>query len=230
MIFCDLGIVLGRKIFREADRQVCLYTRSHGRMSLHFGGVNRPAGKLKALSEPLTWGDYRIYVHPRSNSYRAIGGKSLSVFPLIRADFDRTCTALHFCELFIRLTPEHQPSPEKYALLLDALRELELRGTSPWLVPAFTLRLLHLAGFGLKNTAVGIDSRVWDRLHEADFKDMREMTASSLLGQIQALVAECLENQLDQPLKTSRFLQTPHVTGLGEVRLASVPIFRRVCI
>ncbi len=210
MIFCDLGIVLGRKIFRETDRQVCLYTRSHGKMTLHFGGVNRPAGKLKALSEPLTWGDYRIYLHPRSNSCRAIGGKSLSVFPSIRADFDRLCTALHFCELVMRLTPEHQPSQEKYTLLLDALREVELRGTSPWLVAAFTLRLLHLAGFGLKNTAVGIDSRIWDRLHEADFRDIGKMTDFCFLGQVRTLTARCLENQLDQPLKTSRFIQASH--------------------
>lgn len=208
MIFCDSGVVLVRRLSREADRFSCVYTRGHGRLNLLFGGANRPAGKLKALSEPLAWGDYRIHMRKSADYGRGVGGNVMGVFPYIRSDFNRTCCALHMCELILRLTPEHQPSPEKYDLLLAALRALDSSGASEWLIPAFTLRLLDLAGFGLKRTAVGIDSRLWDFLHETRLENISGLSLedTSLLRQTQDLVIKCLEEQLNQPLRTSRFI------------------------
>ena len=57
MIFSDSGIILLRQEFREADRIVSLYTREHGRINVRLPGVARPAGKLKALSEPFAYAD-----------------------------------------------------------------------------------------------------------------------------------------------------------------------------
>ncbi|MFH1618281.1 MAG: DNA repair protein RecO [bacterium] len=208
MTFCDFAIVIRRRLSGETDRYASLYTRGHGRIAVRFGGVNRPAGKLKALSEILTWGDYRIHMKTGSEFARCIGGKTLNVFPAIRADYRKTCLALHFCELLMCLTPTHQASPEKYSLLLGALSELDSRGVLPWMRLAFTLRLLELGGFGLEKTAVGVGGRLWNALHNASWRHLWDIPADSgQLEEIGHIVARCLENCISQPLKTLSFLE-----------------------
>ena len=216
MILCDLGIVLSRRIVNENDRAICLYTKNRGRIYLRFAGVNKPAGKLKALTEPLTWGDFRMYLKPSSESGRGLGGKVLSVFPRIRAEFEKTCCALHFCELVLRLTPDCQPNADKYELLLAGLTALENKGVSEWLRCAFALRLLESAGLGFKETAVGIDSRIWDFLHEEDFQsiiDSPPKAGADILLEIQSIIDRTLENILNYPLRTAGFIK-----GMGEGR------------
>ena len=88
------------------------------------------------------------------------GGKISHVFPHIRRNLKRTLLAMHFCELVQRLTPLHQPSEEKFELLLSALTELEYGEVNPAFAAAFTLRLMMLAGFGLDHPVLKIFARV----------------------------------------------------------------------
>ncbi|MFA7008334.1 MAG: DNA repair protein RecO, partial [Elusimicrobiales bacterium] len=125
MIFCDCGLVLWRRPLRENDRIVTVFTRDRGKLEVNFKSVRLPKAKLRALSEPVTWGDYRFYLKNGSNFPVCTGGSSLSVFPRIRLDTRKLFTALYFCEVVNKLTPAHQPSPEKYELLLGALQDLD---------------------------------------------------------------------------------------------------------
>lgn len=204
MIFSDSGIILLRQEFREADRIVSLYTREHGRINVRLPGVARPAGKLKALSEPFAYADYRIYVRRGGTVGTITGGKLNSIFPAVRRNLKRTALALHFCELVQRLTPLHQPSEDKFELLLSALTELEFGEPNPAFSAAFTLRLMMLAGFGLDRPVLKISPEFWRRMHEdelssLDFSDPEDLLS---LSKCNSVCRRFLNQYLTYPLNT----------------------------
>jgi len=204
MIFTEDGIVLLRQEFREADRVLSLYTREHGRLNVRVPGVMRSGGKLKALSEPLTCADYRIYVRRGGVMGTITGGKIRAVFPHIRGDLKRTLLALHFCELLLRLTPLHQPSPAKFDLLYRALTELEVNGANSAFQAAFTLRLMTLAGFGLDHPVLKISPDFWQRMHEDDFSSLQFTEPEDLLAlsKCNTVCRRFLDQYLTYPLQT----------------------------
>jgi len=235
MIFCDCGIVLWRRPLRENDRIVTVFTKDRGKLEVNFKSVRLSKGKLRALSEPVSWGDYRFYLKNGSNFPVCTGGSSLSVFPRIRLNTDSLFTALYFCEVVNKLTPSHQPSPEKYQLLLGALqnldggpprpfgrgteysgadlapigisREPKVRGISPWMRRAFTLRALETAGFGFKHSSLGLDSRLWETLHDGTWSDVHALEAQpQAMDYLDNLLKRFFSEQLDQQLKTLEFI------------------------
>lgn len=208
MVFCDTGIVLLQRSLRENDRIVTIYTAAHGKTEVSFRGVNLSRAKLRAMSEPLTWGDYRFYLRPGSNFPVCTGGQTLSVFPNIRSDIERICLAYHFVNLLIKLTPSGQPNAEKYELLLSALMELDTGRFSKWMRTAFTLRLMEITGFGFQKTAVGIDDRIWTLLHNGDWNQVHDLNENDVIFKhINDLVSEFLTISIGQPVKTAGLLK-----------------------
>jgi hypothetical protein len=208
MIVNAWGVVLSRRDHNEADRLCTLYTETHGKLMVRFVGVNKPGRKLKALSEPLCWGEYRLYLSAKSGIAKAIGGQIIGVFPGIRSDFDRTVEALSCLEMMQALTADHVPNPEEYALLTDTLRALDA-GPSPWAVFAYGLRLLDAAGFGLPDRAAGLDLALWTRLRETP---PAELAALPFDSQAAARLADTLYThaaaQAGRPLKTRAFAES----------------------
>ena len=204
MIFTDAGIILFRQEFRETDRIVSLYTREHGRLNARLPGVMRPAGKLKAVSEPFACADYRIYVRRGGVIGTITGGKMISVFPAIRQDLKRTALAFHFCELMMRLTPLHQPSKGKFDLLLSALSELEKGPVNPAFQAAFTLRLMEQAGYGLDHPVLKISPEFWQKMHEAPFTSLTFSDPEDLLSlsKCNSVCRRFLNQYLTYPLQT----------------------------
>ena len=204
MVFTDEGIVLFRQPFREADRVACLYTRRHGRVNVRFPSVAKPLGKLKALSEPFSYADYRVYVRRGGVMGTVTGGKTLNVFSRVRADLKRLSLAMHFCELVLRLTPQHQPSEEKFELLLKSLTELEYGEPNPAFAAAFTLRLMRAAGFGLERPVLKISPRFWKRIHEESLSSLTFNEPEDLLSlsKCNSVCRRFLSQYLAYPLNT----------------------------
>lgn len=167
MIVNACGVVLSRRAFGEYDRLCSVFTEHLGKIPTRFVGVNRAKGKLKALSEPGVWGEYRLHLSSRSEFAKAVGGRLISSFPGWRADLGLTFDALACLEMLDKLTPDHQPSPEKYRLICAALSALD-ESPSGWLVPAFGLRLAEMFGIGLRERAPAPCRAVWTALHDAD--------------------------------------------------------------
>ena len=161
------GIVLSRRAFSEYDRLCSVFTEQFGKIPTRFVGVNRAKGKMKALTEPGVWGEYRLHLSPRSEFAKAVGGRLISSFPSWREDLVRTFDALACLEMLDRLTPDHQPSPEKYRLLCAVLAALDA-SPSEWLVPAFGLRLAEMLGIGLRERAPVPCRAVWTVLHDEE--------------------------------------------------------------
>lgn len=206
MIFTDTGIVLLRQVFRENDRVVSIYTREHGRINARCPGVSRTTGKLKALCEPLSLADLRIYVKRGGVMGTITGGKMHTVFPAIHADLQRTTLALHCCELLLRLTPLHQVSTPKFELLSQALASLEHHSPTPAFAAAFTLRLMMLAGFGLDHPVLQITPEFWQRMHEDDFANLVFEDPQELLylAKCNNVVRRFLNQYLTYPLQTTK--------------------------
>lgn len=204
MIFSDSGVILIRQDFREADRIVSIYTKEHGRLNARLPGVSRPLGKLKALCEPLTLADLRIYTRRGGVIGTVTGGKIQSVFPHIHQDLRRLQLACHCCELLMRLTPLHQPNSAKFDLLVSALQTLDQTGANSALSAAFTLRLMTLAGFGLDHPVLQISEKFWQQIHQAPLSSLEFSDPEDLL-----FLAKCnnvcrrfLNRYLTYPLHT----------------------------
>ncbi|MBI3552887.1 MAG: DNA repair protein RecO [Elusimicrobia bacterium] len=166
MISNEPAIVLSRRNLGEADRLCTLYTENQGKLSVRFSGVNKPGRKLKALSEPMMWAEYRLYSSPRTDIAKCIGGAIISSFPRLRGELDATVAALGCCERLDALTPLRSPNCEKYLLICAALAALEA-SLSPWVPAAFSLQLLEAVGYGLRDREFPDEERpLWKRLHE----------------------------------------------------------------
>lgn len=208
MIFCDYGIVLQRRPLRESDRIVTVFTLEHGKLEVNFKSVRLAKGKLRALSEAVSWGDYRFFLKKGSNFPVCTGGSTLSVFPAIRSDLERLYLAMHYCEVVNRLTPAQSPAPEKYELLLGALQDLEAYGPAFWLRRAFTLRALEFAGFGFRETAAGPEAEFWETLHAGSWLRVRALHEDPAQGEfIDSLLSRFFGETIGVDLRTLPFVK-----------------------
>ncbi|UPT72525.1 MAG: DNA repair protein RecO [Elusimicrobiota bacterium] len=159
------GVILSRRAYGEYDRLCSLFTESLGKVPVRFVGVNRPKGKMKAMSEPGVWAEHRLHLSPRSEFAKGVGGRLIASFPGWRDDLGRTFDALACLEMLDKLTPDRLPAPSLYRLLCATLAALE-QSPSRWLVAAFGLRLADKLGFGLRERAPAPCGKVWRALHE----------------------------------------------------------------
>lgn len=169
------GVVLSRRVFGEQDRLCSVFTEHFGKIPARFVGVNHAKGKLKALSEPGVWGEYRLHFSTRSEFAKAVGGRLIRIFPGWREDLGRTFDALACLEMLDRLTPEHQPSPEKYRLICAALAALDFNA-SKWLVLSFGLRLAVMLGISLRERAPAACRGVWTSLHDTEMAALERLS------------------------------------------------------
>ncbi len=190
MIVNAPAVVLSRRAFGEYDRLCTLFTEDLGKVPARFVGVNRAKGKMKALSEPGVWGEYRLHLSARSEFAKAVGGRLIGSFPGWRGDLGRTFDALACLEMLDRLTPDHQPSPEKYRLICSALTALDA-APSRWLVPAFGLRLAQMLGISLRERAPAPCACVWTALHDDELIGLASLP-------YQAPAAEAARRLLDE--------------------------------
>lgn len=200
------GLCLARRPHREADRVASVYTAEFGKVPVRFPGVDRAAGKLRALAEPLVHADYRLYVRAGAEYATAAGGALRSSFPACRAGLETTLAALGVLELLDRLTPPWQPDPGKLALTLGALSTLEACARegrpAPWVFGAYALRLFEAAGYGMAKRAVSPENReLWARLHSEPWDALAALPADApRAARLEALVATTVERVAERPL------------------------------
>lgn len=200
------GLCLSRRPHREADRVASLYTAEFGKVPVRFPGVDRAAGKLRALAEPLVHADYRLYVRAGAEYATAAGGALRSTFPACRAGLGTMLGALAVIELLDRLTPPWQPDAGKFALTLGALGTLEACARegrpAPWVFGAYALRLFEAAGYGMAGRTVSPENReLWARLHTEPWDAVAALAPDApRSAKLEALVATTVERVAERPL------------------------------
>lgn len=205
------AVVIGRREHRETDRLAVAYTDAFGKIPVRFGGVNRPAGKLKAVSEPMVWTELRLYVRHGAEFSTATGGSLVSSFPRLRSDFSSTLRGLEVCELLDRLTPMWKPNPEKLRLTAECLSAMDRAAGTPgvaWIASAYALRLFESAGFGLGAKRVTDENRkLWDLLHHGSLEAIAGLPEDrDRQGRLDYLVRHSVERIADRPLRSAELL------------------------
>ncbi len=195
------GLVLSSREYREADRLSVIYTRDLGKIRARFIGVNRPRGKLKAMSEPMSLGEYRLHLREGAEVAIAAGGMLSTVFPRLRRRLETTLRALEVVELLDRLTTFWKPNEEKFDLAKACLVSLE-EGPGDWVVSAFALRLLESAGFGLGERRVSEENRLlWDVLHRGTMEEVASLPADAERhSRLERLIRSTVERVTELPL------------------------------
>lgn len=221
MIVNAHGVVLARRPVGEYDRLATVFFEDLGKLPVRFVGVSRPAGKLKALCEPASWGEFRLHLSPRSEHAKCVGGKIVATFPGVRGDLARLTAALYCCEFLDKLTAERAPGPEKFRLLCSTLAALE-SSPSRWLTLSFGLRLLDYAGFGLRERAPRAAAGVWEALHERDAAELADLPFDlSAAAEARRLLESHAESQIGRPLKVAEFRESLRAASKTEGVTAS---------
>ena len=206
------GIVLSRRDFGESGRLSVVYTKDLGKTWVKFSGVNGAGRKMKAFSEPFAHCEYRFHATPGAGYVKATGGSLFSSFPAMRKNLDSLSEAFLCSELVAALTVFGLPSPEKYELLKDALSFLDSGQPNAWMMPSFGLRLLELAGLGMREKFPferEISLSAWEALHQSPFTDLATLSADiNLARKIRRFVEEKIEQETHRVLKTPIFIES----------------------
>lgn len=207
------AIVIGSRRGREADKIINFFTQEKGRLTARATSAARSTAKLVALTEPFVESDVAVYLRPGREWGRLVGGRMVRSFPALRTQIDRGTAAAWVCEILYRLTPEEQPSPEKYNLLAEALAALETAAYYTLVRLAFAVRFLSLAGFGLDNRtawqALERERPDWAQaLLEAPLASLGAFQWSDpAVTRLEQLAGAVVSDHLNRPLSVNRFRQ-----------------------
>ena len=147
------AIVLRQQPLGEYDRIVTLFTREHGKIRASAKGVRRPTSRLAGRIEPFT---HTRLLLARGRTLDVIAqAETLRTFAGVRGDLLRAAYAAFIVELVDRGLPERDGHEEVFALIGDALSELDGAGGDEAELTAlrFAVRLARLLGYQPETTA-----------------------------------------------------------------------------
>jgi recombinational DNA repair protein (RecF pathway) len=141
------GLVLNTRISGEADKAAAIYTREWGKISAIVPGAKKIKAKLNAQTEPVTEGEYMVYMAGPQARAKVTGAKIIDGFIPLKTDWRRFSHAAACAELTDLLTPYYLENPQKYDLLSRTWKLLETANKPRRIFTAFTLRFLRLSGY-----------------------------------------------------------------------------------
>ena len=140
------GLILRETETKEADKILTVLTAEMGKISVIARGARRKNSRLAAACQLFAWSEMTLY--KRGSWYYLDAADPAELFEGLTADIVRFSLAAYLCELTEFVAGEDNPAPELLRLLLNGLYALAKLGKEPAVVkPAFTFRLLALAGF-----------------------------------------------------------------------------------
>lgn len=140
------GLILRDTDTKEADKILTVLTAEMGKISVIARGARRKNSRLAAASQLFAWSEMTLY--KRGNWYYLDAADPAELFSGLQKDLVRFALAAYLAELTEFVAGEETEAGELLRLLLNGLYALANLGKDPALVkPAFTFRLLALAGF-----------------------------------------------------------------------------------
>ncbi|MEY2470295.1 MAG: repair protein RecO [Actinomycetota bacterium] len=128
----------------EADRIVTLMTEGHGRVRAVAKGIRRTTSKFGSRLEPTTHVAVQLYVGRELDTITQ--AETIAHMPNMRDDLHRFGRANVMLETVDQVSPEKEPNPSLYRMLVGALTELDT-ADAPLVLAGFLLKLLALEGF-----------------------------------------------------------------------------------
>ena len=140
------ALVLRRADYKDYDRMVTLFTPEHGRIDAIARGCRRPKSPLMNAVEPMTSGDYQLYVSRDRYSIDQCQIKE-NFYP-IRLDYDRLLHGAYWMHLLEAVVVPEAPLPDLFLITLRALAHLAWSDLPlPLLTMAFEMHLMAQLGF-----------------------------------------------------------------------------------
>lgn len=166
------GIVIKRQNFGEADRIVTLFTKRFGKVRILAKGVRRIQSRRGPNVELFNRAVF--FVH-KGRTFDVLTEVQLQyTFPRIRENLELIGLAYYVCELVDGLCAEHQPHPNVYDLLIEALTELD-RG----MIQRFEVGILSELGFLPRDKVVPDTTSFIENILERKLKSKRILPSLS---------------------------------------------------
>ena len=142
-LYRDRAVVVRTHKLGEADRIVVLLTAEHGKVRAIATGIRKTKSRFGGRLEPLTHVSLLLYQGRELD----IVSQAETIDPTrpLMDDLDRLTQGLALLEAVDRLTPDREPVPDLYRMLVGALRTLADR-PSELVVPAFFWKVLASEG------------------------------------------------------------------------------------
>jgi DNA repair protein RecO (recombination protein O) len=142
-VYRDRGVVLRTHKLGEADRIVVILTAGHGKVRAVAKGVRKTKSRFGSRLEPLSHVSLLLYQGRELDVVNQ--AETLDAPRDLRGDLDRLTQGIALLEAVDQLTPEREPVPNIYRMLVGALRTLASTH-STLVVPAFFWKLLASEG------------------------------------------------------------------------------------
>ncbi|MFY9139541.1 MAG: DNA repair protein RecO [Thermacetogeniaceae bacterium] len=138
------SIVLRSRVYGEADRILVLYTREAGKLSAIAKGVRKTTSRLRGAVQLFTHTYLVLYTGKSLDTVSQ--GEAEEQFSYLEQDLELFAAASYCAELVDRLTPDREPQPRLFYLLLSTFRALK-NGNPELLARVFELKLLDILGY-----------------------------------------------------------------------------------
>lgn len=166
--YASEGIVLGRKIYGEADRILILFSKNFGKIKVLAKGVRRPKSKKR--------GHVEIFTHLKFSATTQKGfdliteAEIINNFTRVRGDIKKMALAYYFVEVIGKITHDEEKNYDLFLLLLNYFKKLEVTQKLKILRSEFARDTLILLGFWphgqvIKNIDLLLEEVVERKIH-----------------------------------------------------------------
>ncbi|MHB8158206.1 MAG: DNA repair protein RecO, partial [Desulfocucumaceae bacterium] len=138
------AIILKSIKAREADRVLTLFTRQLGKIRVMAHGVEKPASRKRGAVQPFSYS--RLLLRRGRDIDSVSQGEGIEIFPALRQSLDGIARASYMAELADMFTPEEDPHPDVFELLLDTFSMLG-HNCDQGAVRAFEIKLVSCLGY-----------------------------------------------------------------------------------
>lgn len=138
------AIILKSVRSREADRLLTLYTRQMGKKRAIAHGVEKPASRKRGAVQPF--GYSRLLLRRGRDLDSVSQGEGIEIFPALRQSLEGLARASYLAELVEAFTPDEDPNPGVFDVLLETFRLLGGKFDSV-AARAFEIKLVSLLGY-----------------------------------------------------------------------------------
>lgn len=141
------AIVLASMKLGEADKLVTFFTVKRGKLKGVAKGARRIKSRFGAALEPFTHCNLVVFEKPGDKLARINQSDIVHSFQKLREEWSQIHLASHMVQSVQRMTPESEPNPAIYRVLLEGLTFLEKGSDRQLSAILFIIRLVAYSGY-----------------------------------------------------------------------------------
>ncbi|HXN06815.1 MAG TPA: DNA repair protein RecO [Nitrospiria bacterium] len=144
------AIVINSLKLGEADKLITFYTEKKGKVKAVARGARKLKNRFGSSLEPFSHVRLIVFEKKRTILGRIVQSDIIGSFQRLRENYLHILNASHLCRLISVFSPEEDPSPTGFRLLLCALEEVKRGGASSALINLYQFKFLSYSGYALR--------------------------------------------------------------------------------